>query len=84
MLIIKTNGLFFIIKELYNHFSKCFTNIKKALDEYENGNIDIHRYIWIYLKKPTKRKKIIKIKKVIKKIKKISFIVCIKKFFKNS
>lgn len=62
------------IKELYTNFNKCFPNIKKALSEYENGNIDIHKYIWIYLKKPPKKKRLIQIKKTIKKIKKISFI----------
>lgn len=62
-------------KEILIYFKKCFTNVKRALLEYEKENLDIHAYIWIYLKKPTKSKKIIKIQKTKKKIKKISYIV---------
>jgi|LakMenE18May11ns_1017448.scaffolds.fasta_scaffold9722010_1 hypothetical protein len=66
--------LIFNKKEISVYFNKCFTNVKKAVLEYEKENLDIHTYIWIYLKKPTKKKIIIKIKKTKKKIKKISYI----------
>ena len=69
------NLLIFTKKERVINFNKCFPNIKKALFEYDNGNIDIHRYIWIYLKKPSKKISRIKIKKKVKKIKKLSYIV---------
>jgi hypothetical protein len=62
------------IKAKIINFIKYFSNVRQALYEYMKNIIDVHSYIWIYINKPTKTKRLIKIRKKKKKIKKLSFI----------
>lgn len=57
---------------------KCFHSNKSLINEYKKKTVDLHTYIWIYLKNVEKPLNIINIKRARKKVKKINFLVRLK------
>lgn len=70
MLTVENGSLNYILEKI-----KCFSSLKKALNNYKKNNLKIHNYIWIYISEMKVIAKKLKIGRIRKKVKKISFIL---------
>lgn len=41
---------FYLRQKDQNYFQKCFNNVKNIFTEYKKNKVEIHSYIWVYIK----------------------------------